>query len=197
MTTVAGSALTHIFEETKQAQNSFSGIEQLLINKVNAEETSNIEDKQQQDTNHTFTTSLNTYTPSAVIGNILPTPSQSPEQEENESKGVYKNILAGLVPIWGEDIDYETILGLSEADIKSIIECDNVGIWQIAKEQNEITLLENTYYTIYPTRIIKLLTDGAITQEMADALIERANNDIAAHKNTAIEAMIENMLTTD
>ena len=132
-----------------------------------------------------------------MIGNILPTPSQSPEQEENESKGVYKNILAGLVPIWGEDIDYETILGLSEADIKSIIECDNVGIWQIAKEQNEITLLENTYYTIYPTRIIKLLTDGAITQEMADALIERANNDIAAHKNTAIEAMIENMLTTD
>ena len=67
-------------------------------------------DDTQPDANHTFTTSLNTHTPSTVIDeDNLSTPlidsSQSPEQE-TEEVSVYEDILYGLVPISGQDIDY-------------------------------------------------------------------------------------------
>ena len=202
MTTIAGSAITHLFEETKDAQHISSALSSLTGNIAHAEETDYIEDDTQQDASHTFTTSLNTYTPSTVIDETdLPTPlnntSQSPSQEEQQDESVYVDILADLVPISGEDINYEKVLGISEEEIKKIIEQDSVSIWTIAEEADETKLLEDVYYAIYPKRIIGMLNQGTITQDMADSLIEASIEDIKNHQNTSIEEMINNMILQD
>jgi len=202
MTTIAGSAFTHLFDETKDAQQSIKKINELLGNIVHAEET---EEKQKIDihhnANHTFTTSLNIHTPSTVIDkNDLPTPqtntSQSPPQEGVKDESEYVDILAGLVPISSKDIEYENILGISIEELKRKLD-NNVNIWYIAEQVNEVTLLENVYLSIYPVKIIEMFNNKEITQEMADILIEQSAMDIQNHNNTSIEVMINNMLTTD
>lgn len=201
VTTATGSALTHFFEEGADAKNLGDSIDFSIGNSVHAQETDRQKDDTQLDANHTFTTSLNTHTPSTVIDqNILPKEnptSQSPQEEEESTESDYIDILADLVPVSGDDIDYETILGISQEEIKRKIEILNLSIWDIAYESDETDLLEKAYYAVYPARIIGILESGIITQEMADVLIEKAMHDISNHRNISIELMIENLIHTN
>lgn len=200
MTATAGSALTHLFNEAEDADTLSTMINAIFANTAYAQEQEENKNDTPLDANHTFTTSLNTYTPSSSVidDSNLPTPlnnsSQSPEQE-GQSSSVYVDILSGLVPISGHDMNYEKVLGLSDEDIKILIEAKGKTIWDIAMNEGSTRLLEDAYYSVYPARIIELLEENIITQEMADLLIMQANEDISRHKNTSIEMMIEKMLT--
>ena len=201
MTAIAGSTITHIFDEAKAAPGSLAELIPFWENTAHAQETAIIEVDTQQNANHTITTSLNLNTPSMVIDerkfssslNIL---NQSPQQEE-VATSVYEDILVDLVPVSGEDMNYEKILGLTDAQIKAKIENENMTIWDIAAQENETELLENAYYAIYPARIISYLTQKLIEQETADLLIEMAMADIASHQNISVELMIGNMTIPD
>lgn len=202
MTATAGSAITHFLNEAEDVHILSNLTTALFANTAYAEEQEDTKEDIPLDANHTFTTSLNTYTPSSSVidETDLPTPhnntSQSPEQE-GEENGVLVDILLDLVPISGQDIDYEKVLGLSHEDIKILIEDKGKNIWDIALEQENTQLLEDAYYAVYPARIIELLEQGSITQEMADLLITQANEDVSRHENTSIEVMIENMLNQE
>ena len=116
MTTIAGSVITHLFDETSQAQSYIASLVPFIGNTAHAAGMPSTEDDIQTDANHTFTTSLNTHTPSTVIDeDDLSTPtnnqSQSPEQEVTDDY-VYEDILSALVPISSEYINYEKVLGL-------------------------------------------------------------------------------------
>lgn len=198
MTATAGSAITHLFNEAESANTLSTMVNALFANTAYAEEQETNSDTP-LDANHTFTTSLNTYTPSSSVidETDLPTPlnnsSQSPEQEDQGSSA-YVDILLDLVPLSGQDVDYEKVLVLRDEDIKILIEGKGKTIWDIATDQEKINLLEDLYYAVYPARIIELLEQNIINQEIADLLIMQANQDISRHKNISIDLMIENML---
>ena len=200
VTTIAGSAITHIFDETQEVQSYIMSFLPFLGTTAHAMGLQGTEDDT-PDANHTFTTSLNTHTPSTVIDEENPaTPvndsSQSPKQEEQE-QSVYENILLGLVPVSGEWVDYEKVLGLKDEQIKQMIENDGMTIWDIAAQQKETKLLEDTYYAAYPAIIIDLLDQGLIDQGTADTLISLSSADIAEHVNVSVEEMIENLINSD
>jgi len=202
VTATAGSALTHLFDEAEDTHILSNITNAIFASTAHAEEQEDISGETLLDANHTFTTSLNTHTPSSSVidETDLLTPlnniSQSPEQGE-ESTSVYVDILTGLVPISGQDMDYEKVLGLGYEDIKILIEGKGMTIWEIATDQGEAHLLEDAYYAIYPARIIEFLETEIITKEMADLLITQANEDISRHRNISVEEMIENMLNTE
>jgi len=201
MTAAAVSTISHLINETDSVDEGIASLKHLMGITVHAAEVQGNEEDIQLSANHTSTTSLNTQTPSTVIDETyLPTPlnemSQSPSEEENE-ESTYVDILEGLVPISGEDIDYETVLGISQEKIKAILKHSDKDIWAIAEDEGEVKLLENTYYAVYPARIISLVTDGTITQETADTLIASAMKAIAAHQNTSIELMIQEIANQD
>ncbi|MEX1376480.1 MAG: hypothetical protein AB1Z23_03290 [Eubacteriales bacterium] len=201
MTAIAGSTFTHILQGGEDAGLLADSVAGLLDNIVHAEETTQVlpdESDILEEANHTFTTSLNIHTPSLVIDtHDLPTPnttnntSQSPSSEGLQEE--YADVLYGIVPVSGEDIAYDKILGLSLEEIKNKMENEHLTIWQIAQQQGETTLLEDAYYAVYPARIIEMLNQEIISEDMADMLIAQAITDIEYHENVSIEEMIENM----
>jgi hypothetical protein len=201
MTATAGSGITHLFNKAEDTHILASIADALFVNTAYAQEHEDAKDDTLQDANQTFTTSLNTSTPSTVIDETnLPTPqntpSQSPQQKD-AGESVYVDILIDLVPVSGQDINYEKILGLTDDEIKILIEGKKMTIWDIAQRLGKARLLEDAYYSIYPARIIELLEQNTISQEMADLLIVQANKDVSRHRNTSIEIMMEKMLPTN
>lgn len=164
-------------------------------NTANAQETIDIQLDSQRDT-HTFPPSLYTQQPSVVIDQtILPllpeTDCQSPPKEGQDALEENPDLLKGLVPIYGNDINYCEILGISEEEIMTRLLNEKITIWDIATDLEEANLLENVYSSIYPARIIAMVNECLITNEMADVLIDKAMHDIVNHKNIDIDDMIK------
>ena len=204
MTAIAGSTFTHILSEGEDTGILADSIARLLNNIVHAEETKQVlqpAQDTQEEANHTFTTSLNIHTPSTVIDeHDLPTPNTTNQSQSPSSEGAdteYVDVLEGLVPISGQDIAYDKILGLSLEEIKIKIVNKHMTIWQIAEEQDETDLLENAYYAVYPARIIELLNQEVISEDDADMLIQQSMLDIEYHQNVSIEEMIATMINIE